>query len=71
MRDNNELFDEVSWIAVMQGQGLKARSLHPLVNLLDDDVLDKSMQEIREVISNSAEFMPSHADFIARYCVAQ
>ena len=71
MRDNNELFDEVSWVAVMHGQGLKARNFHPLVNLLDDPVLDKSMTEVKMVINNSAEFMPTHADFIARYCAAQ
>lgn len=70
-RDNNELFDDVSWFAVMHGQGLKAEKYHPLVDEIDDDKFLKFMNEIKEVINRSAEAMPLHEDYIAKNCATE
>ncbi len=70
-RDNNELFDDVSWFAVMQGQGLQATKYHPLVDELEDDKFIQFMEEIKAVIRRSADAMPTHEDYIAKHCSAQ
>jgi tryptophan halogenase len=69
-RDNNELFDDVSWFAVMQGQGLTPRSYHPLVDQMDATEFDKIMQEIKAVIDRSASAIPTQAEYIQKHCMA-
>lgn len=69
-RDNNELFDEVSWFAVMQGQGLQPRNYHPLADQIEDPEFQTIMREIKSVIDRSADAMPTHADYIAKHCRA-
>ena len=70
-RDNSELFDEISLIAVMHGQGIRASQYHPMVDDINDEEFDRLMQEIKSVIDRSAQAMPRHGDFIARHCAAQ
>lgn len=69
-RDNNELFDEVSWFAVMQGQGLRPRSYHPLANQVEANEFHRIMQEIKAVVQRAADAMPTHAEYIATHCAA-
>ena len=70
-RDNNELFDDVSWFAVMHGQGLKAEKYHPLVDEVDDEKFLQFMNEIKGVIDRSADAMLSHEEYIAKNCAAE
>lgn len=69
-RDNNELFDEVSWFAVMQGQGLVPQGFHPLVDQMEAAEFDRVTQEIKSVIDRSAAAMPTQADYIQKHCLA-
>ena len=69
-RDNNELFDEVSWFAVMQGQGLRPRHYHPLANQVEANEFHRIMQEIKAVVQRAADAMPTHAEYIAAHCAA-
>lgn len=69
-RDNNELFDESSWIAVMHGQGVKAESYHPVVDTRTDEQIKSQLGQIKSVIERSVDTMPSHADFIRQHCAA-
>jgi tryptophan halogenase len=69
-RDNNELFDEVSWFAVMQGQGLQPKSYHPLADQIEAQEFQRIMQEIKAVVHRAADAMPSQADYIAKHCAA-
>ena len=41
-RDGHELFGAISWFAVMHGQGLKAKSYHPNVNMMPASELEKA-----------------------------
>src|SRR5690606_23807196 len=52
-RENNELFDEVSWFAVMHGQGLRAQHYHPLVDEMDNEEFARIMDEIKNVVARS------------------
>lgn len=69
-RDNNELFDEVSWFAVMQGQGMNPRSYHPLADQIEAEEFNGLMQEIKAVINRAANAMPTHMDYIDKHCAA-
>ena len=68
VRANNELFNELSWMEVMLGQGVIPRSYHPLVDAMPDEMFAGRMREIRSVIERSVASMPSHKEFIARHC---
>jgi tryptophan halogenase len=70
-RENDELFNDTSWFAVMVGQGLRPRGYDPLVDEVPLDDLRQRMEHIRTVIGSSAGKMPDHWDFIARNCAAK
>ncbi|WP_295803406.1 tryptophan halogenase family protein [uncultured Microbulbifer sp.] len=70
VRAEAELFNELSWMEVMVGQGVLPRSYHPLVDVMPQELLAGRMQEIRSVIERSVSAMPAHAEYIARNCSA-
>lgn len=63
-RDNNELFAERSWAAVMIGQGLQPTGYHPFVNNLDDGKVDALMREVRANIAILLNAVPGHEEFL-------
>jgi tryptophan halogenase len=69
-RENEELFGEISWVQVMLGQRITPRSYHPLVDLIGDAQLDEFLRNVRHIIERCTDAMPSHEQFIARYCPA-
>lgn len=69
-REYHELFSHPSWVAVMVGQGLLPKGYNHLVDGMPDAVLLQSLEDIRRVVQRSAERMPRHQDYIARYCSA-
>jgi tryptophan halogenase len=69
-RENDELFNDTSWFAVMVGQNLRPRGYDPLVDVLTDDDLRSRMAHIKETIMKSAATMPSHREFIEKNCKA-
>ncbi|HET9864127.1 MAG TPA: tryptophan halogenase family protein [Steroidobacteraceae bacterium] len=69
-REQDELFNDTSWFAVLVGQDVRPRGYDPLVDVLGDDELRRRMAHIREIIAKSAEAMPTHREFIERNCKA-
>jgi tryptophan halogenase len=69
-RENNELFNDTSWFAVMIGQNVPSDSYDPLVDALTEAEIRERMQSIRRAIEKSAEVMPTHEEFIAQNCAA-
>ncbi|MDO6446776.1 tryptophan 7-halogenase [Colwellia sp. 1_MG-2023] len=69
-RENVELFNETSWLAVMHGQGLQPQGYHPLVDVMDEHEIQRRLDHIKSVIDKSAETMPLQKDFIAKNCQA-
>ena len=67
-RENFELFAEGSWLAVMHGQGLRARNSHPAAGKRPIDVVNKQLGMFRDVIHRSVAHMPTHHSFIAKHC---
>jgi tryptophan halogenase len=70
-RENDELFNDTSWFAVMVGQGLKPRGHDPLADELSLEDLRGRMEHIKSVIGSSAAKMPDHWDFIGKNCSAK
>ncbi len=69
-RENDELFNDTSWMAVMVGQGLKARGYDPVADVLSLDETRARLAEIRRVMRTSADYMPLQTEFIRNNCAA-
>jgi tryptophan halogenase len=69
-RQDNELFDETSWLAVMHGQGLRPQGYHPLVDTFEEAEVDRRLKHIESVIAKSVDTMPTQQQFIEQYCSA-
>nr|WP_295112911.1 tryptophan halogenase family protein [uncultured Caulobacter sp.] len=69
-RENEELFNDTSWFAVLIGQGILPESWDPMADPMDDGLFRARMAEIKSVIAKSAEVMPGHMQFIAENCAA-
>ncbi|MCF6192888.1 MAG: tryptophan 7-halogenase, partial [Kangiellaceae bacterium] len=70
-REDNEMFNEPSWLAVMNGQGIKPRGYHPLVDVVEANEIERRLAHIHSVIQKSAEIMPMQDDFIKEHCKAE
>jgi len=69
-RQDEELFSETSWLAVMLGQRITPQDYHPVVDAYDIEVVGQHLAGLTEVIARSANEMPTHAAFIAEHCAA-
>lgn len=69
-RDNNELFDETSWLAVMHGQGVEARGYSPIVDAMAVEELESRLRGIRQVVNKCLDVMPTQQAYIDKYCKA-
>ncbi|MFA6114637.1 MAG: tryptophan halogenase family protein [Sphingomonas sp.] len=65
VRENDELFTETSWFAVLAGQGVQPRGYHPVLDLLSREATLDRLSDVREVNRRVASIMPRHADFLA------
>jgi tryptophan halogenase len=69
-RNKQELFGEDSWLAVLEGQHVKAQGYSPLVDSMPDPQLETILRETREVLKQCAGAMPDHDTFIEKQCAA-
>lgn len=69
-REDEELFAEESWIQVFLGQGIIPRGYDPLVDIKTDAQNAEFLENVASVIDKCVKVMPSHADFVARTCLA-
>ncbi len=69
-RENDELFTDTSWLAVMEGQELETTAYHPVVDAIGEEQLQARLKNVRDVIMNSANVMPTHQKFIDENCKA-
>ena len=64
----NELFRVDSWTQVMLGQGVVPSHYHPAATLLSEEQLKASLREQRNKVLEAVKGLPTHQDFIQRYC---
>lgn len=69
-REEDELFTETSWVAVMLGQGIEPKACSPLAETLIDRGLSEEVNEIERSIKYMVSQMPSHDAFLKLYCPA-
>ena len=67
-RHDNELFSEHSWFAVFEGQNIRPKRYHPIVNNISDAVLNERMAELRRATQKCLETFTDHAEFVRRTC---
>ncbi|RZA28979.1 MAG: tryptophan 7-halogenase [Lysobacteraceae bacterium] len=71
VRVDNELFSEVGWIQVFEGQNMPIDGYHPLANTQSEEDVAEYLASVRDVIAKCVEVMPSHDDYIAKMCAAK
>ena len=69
-REDNEIFTEPSWLAVMTGQNIMPKSYHPIADVLSAEENAARLTTIRDTIARAATSLPRHEDVIARHCKA-
>ena len=69
-RENEELFNDTSWFAVMTGQLMRPRTFDPVARLLSVAETKSRLDHIQSAVTASAEYMPMHRDFINEHCAA-
>jgi len=67
VRENNEMFRERSWAAVLLGQGLEPGGYHPFVNNLSDEQLHGLMTQVKTNVNRIVNESPTHQAFLASY----
>ncbi len=65
VRQADELFAEVGWLQVLQGQGVRASGYHALADLLDEHEIAAYLDDIAGVMRQCVAVMPSHGDYLA------
>ena len=69
-RENDELFNDTSWFAVMVGQLMQARTYDPVADIMPLEETRRRLQHVAQAVHNSAEYMPTHKQFILDNCAA-
>jgi tryptophan halogenase len=69
-REDDELFTETSWAAVMMGQGIMMGGHNAMAEALNEPSTGKELDAIQQSIQFVAQHMPTHGDYLARYCPA-
>jgi tryptophan 7-halogenase len=69
-REGFDLFTAASWVAVMLGQNFWPEGYDPIADALDDDKIAAMLEQLRTGYEQTAQAMPSQAEFIARCCAA-
>jgi tryptophan halogenase len=69
-RENEELFNDTSWFALMVGQLMTSRTYDPVADVLDLEATQARLDEIRAAIKVSVDYMPTHRKFIEDNCAS-
>ena len=69
-RENQELFTEASWLAVMVGQGIEPEAYHPAAGLLSEEETLRRLGHIRQVVIDTAQQLPSQDEYLAMHGAA-
>lgn len=70
VHEKDELFTVQSWLFLLIGQEVQPAGYDPLAERLSPQGAQKALDEIRSVVARCAATMPSHQEFIAKYCAA-
>ncbi len=69
-REDDELFTETSWAAVMMGQGITMGGHNPMADAMGGAGTAQEIDEIEKSVRHVVQHMPAHGDYLAQYCPA-
>ena len=69
-REDDELFTETSWAAVMMGQGIKIGGHNAMADAVREPNTRREIDEMEKSIQFVVQHMPSHGEYLNRYCPA-
>jgi tryptophan 7-halogenase len=69
--EDRELFTEPNWLSVFIGQGIWPRRYDPLADIIPIDSVRTQLSRLKSLMRQTAEAMPTHANFIAEHCRSQ
>ena len=69
-REDDELFTETSWAAVMMGQGIKMGGHNAMADAVREPNTRREIDEMEKSIQFVVQHMPSHGEYLNRYCPA-
>lgn len=69
-REDDELFTETSWAAVMMGQGIMMNGHNAMANSVKEPTTRQEIDAMEQSIRFVVQHMPSHGDYLAKYCPA-
>ncbi len=67
-REDNELFTETSWAAVMMGQGIAMGSHNAMADAVKEPTTRQEIDAMEQSIRFVVQHMPSHGDYLNKYC---
>ena len=65
------LFGQDSWCSILDGMGVRPQKYHPLADVLDSKKLAQSLNQGARAIYDTAIKLPTHGEFIKRYCTME
>ena len=69
-RYEDELFSGPSWVAVFLGQHIMPKACDPIVSTLPYGEIKASLDSMHAAMIDAAGKMPTHEEFIRKYCAA-
>ncbi len=69
-REDDELFTETSWAAVMMGQGIKMGGHNAMADAVKEPTTRREIDEMEKSIQFVVQHMPSHDAYLKQYCPA-
>lgn len=67
-REQNDLFQDSSWLQVMLGQGIQPQDYHPLANSMPEKTLMDLMANLKQVKNDPIPKIASHDEFLTQFC---
>ncbi|WGO97466.1 tryptophan 7-halogenase [Saccharophagus degradans] len=64
MTTSDSLFQEVSWFAVLHGQGVESSGYHPVADTISEDELRLRFTKIRSGVQKRVASMPKHTEYL-------
>ena len=69
-REEDELFTETSWAAVMMGQRIPMKGHNPMADTFDPGEIRQEVDEMEKSIRYLVQQMPLHGQYVQKYCPA-
>ncbi len=69
-REDDELFTETSWAAVMMGQGIKMGGHNAMADAVKEPTTRREIDEMEKSIQFVVQHMPMHGEYLKQYCPA-